>query len=82
MHDANGPTVCSMCGEPKRQLRPRLWFENSWYSSRGLQLPIQRQWVCPDCLNTERRRSVIYGSILLCAILVAAVVIAVGLLYL
>jgi hypothetical protein len=82
MDKANGFTVCSICGEPKPDLRPRLWFENSWYTSRGLQWPIKRQWVCSECRSTESRRSLIYGLIVLCAILVAAVVLALGFLYL
>jgi hypothetical protein len=82
MNKANELTVCSICDEPKPDLRPRLWFENSWYTSRGLQWPIKRQWVCSECRSTESRRSLMYGLIVLCAILVAAVVVALGFLYL
>lgn len=81
MHKANGRTVCSNCGEPKPDLRPRLWFESSWYTSGGLQWPIKRQRVCSECLNSESRRSLMYGLIVTCAVVVAAVVAALTFLY-
>lgn len=82
MDKSSGPTVCSICGEPRADLRPRLWFENSWYTSRGLQWPIQRQRVCSECRSAESRRSLMYVLIVLYAIVVAAVVLALGVLYL
>lgn len=82
MHNDNVLTVCSICDEPKPHVRPRLWFENSWWTSTGPRFPIQRQWVCSDCRRTESRRSLVYGLIVLCALLFAAVVLTLGFLYL
>ncbi len=44
--------------------------------------PIERQWVCPACRNSENRRSLQYGLILLLVAVVAAIVVALGFLYL
>lgn len=81
-HNDNVLTVCSICDEPKPHVRPRLWFENSWWTSTGLRFPIKLQWVCSDCRHAESRRSLIYGLILLCVIVVAAVVLTMSFLYL
>ena len=63
------PSRCSLCRKRSPNLRRRLWFV-----SDGTEV----QHVCPDCLQSEGRRSGIYYLIILAALLIAAGVIAWG----